>query len=168
MTAASVKNVVSILCGVALLYMVLGSLVSLAFPNAAVFRSSCTPGSVLQTLTQCDGAILNRMWRWTVGIPRFLLAWPILALLLIQTFGANFGSHASTAAVVQTLAVIGLAALAATTWIGLRFWQKRSTVVMLLLLLVFFGFSAMYLAILSVSAPPQQGVLNQEFLPENP
>lgn len=81
MTAASVNNVVSVLCGIALLYMVLGSLASLAFPNAVVFRSSCTPGSLLQTLTQCDSTILNRMWSWTVGIPRFLLAWPILALL---------------------------------------------------------------------------------------
>lgn len=168
MTAASVKNVVSVLCGIALLYMVLGSLLSLAFPNAAVFRSSCTPGSILQTLTQCDGAIVNMMWRWMVGIPRFLLAWPILALLLTQTFGANFGSHASTAVVLQTLAAIGLAALAATTTIGLRFWQKRSTVVMLLLLLVFLGFSVRYFAILSVSAPPPQGVLNQEFPLGNP
>jgi hypothetical protein len=91
------------------------------------------------------------MWSWTMGIPRFLLLWPILSLLLVQTFGANFGNHATVAIVVQTLSVLGLAALAATTWIGLRFWRQRSTVVMLLLLLVFSGFTITYFIGLFVS-----------------
>ncbi len=168
MTAGSVKNIVSALCGIVLLYMVLGSLVSLAFPSATAFRSSCTPGGLLHTLTQCDGATLNTVWRWTMGIPRFLLLWPFLAILLFQTFDANFGSHATFAVVVQTISVLGLAALATMTWIGFRFWQSRAPVIMWPLLIVFFGFSTVFLAGPFVLTSWESARSSLESRPENP
>ena len=142
MTAKRAKDILVAFCGVALLYIVLGALAALVFPSAAALGSSCAPDHLLHTLTQCEVPPLNAVWRYTMAMPRFLLLWPVLAVALVQTFGQNFGSYETEIVVLQTIAVLGLVALAAMTWLGLRFWQKRAPFVMWLLLIVIVAHSA--------------------------
>lgn len=130
MTGAHVRNLVLGGCGVAVLYMILGGLGGVVFPSLVSFRESCGASSALHALTNCDGATLNKIWTWTVGIPRVLLLWPVWTVALLSTFGENFGEHSSAAIFLQIAAAVGLMSAAATTWLGFLFWRQRPLTLM--------------------------------------
>jgi hypothetical protein len=146
MSGQRIAQFAAALCGAVLVYMALGALAGLAFPDARPLQNGCQPETWLHTLTGCHKPTIYAIWRWTVGIPRFLVSWPLVAVGLVQSLTANMGSSADLAAFAQTFAAVFVAVMAAATWFGFRFWQPRVPAFAWLLLIVLAGHNALYVS----------------------